>query len=146
MLDKNPILLYNCINSLTQMGGTMEFKFDEHLPIYKQLVEQIKVGILTGTYPCGEKLPSVRDLAILTKVNPNTIQRALLELEEEGLITTKRTSGKFVTDNMKLIQKMKDSQAETLTMKFLDDCHQLGISYQMIFKMLKEKGEKYESN
>ena len=124
----------------------MKFRFDEHLPIYKQLVEQIKFGILTGAYPCGERLPSVRELAILTRVNPNTIQRALSELEDEGLITTKRTSGKFVTDNMKLIQKMKDEQAEMLTIKFLNDCQQLGISQQLILKMIKEKGEKYESN
>ena len=132
MLDKKYILLYNCINQLTQMGGTMKFRFDEHLPIYKQLVEQIKIGILTGAYPCGERLPSVRELAI--------------ELEDEGLITTKRTSGKFVTDDMKLIQKMKDEQAEMLTIKFLNDCQQLGISQQLILKMIKEKGEKYESN
>ena len=121
----------------------MKFRFDEHLPIYKQLVEQIKIGILTGAYPCGERLPSVRELAILTRVNPNTIQRALSELEDEGLITTKRTSGKFVMDDMKLIQKMKDEQAEMLTIKFLNDCQQLGISRQLILKMIKEKGEKY---
>lgn len=124
----------------------MEFKFDDCQPIYKQLIEQIKIGILTGEFPYGERLPSVRELAIVTKVNPNTIQRALVELEEDGLILTKRTSGKFVTDNVAMIQRMKDEQTEMLTSKFLADCYQLGIEYSTILKMIKEKGENYESN
>jgi len=124
----------------------MEFKFDDCQPIYKQLIEQIKIGILTGEFPYGERLPSVRELAVVTKVNPNTIQRALVELEEDGLILTKRTSGKFVTDNVEMIQRMKDEQTEMLTSKFLADCYQLGIEYSTILKMIKEKGENYESN
>ena len=128
------------------MGGIMEFKFDDYQPIYKQLIEQIKIGILTGEFSYGERLPSVRELAILTKVNPNTIQRALTELEEDDLILTKRTSGKFVTDNVEMIQRMKDEQTEMLTSKFLADCYQLGIEYPVILKMIKEKGENYESN
>ena len=124
----------------------MKFKFDDHQPIYKQLVEQIKVGILTGEYPSGERLPSVRDLAMITKVNPNTIQRSLIELENEGFITTKRTSGKFVTEDKIRLQSMKEKQTEMLTTKFLDDCQKLGIEYQEILKMIKKKGENYESN
>lgn len=124
----------------------MEFRFDENLPIYKQLVEMIKVGILTGQYPCGEKLPSVRELAMETRVNPNTIQRALTELEDVGLIHTKRTSGKFVTEDKTLIETIKSEQAESLTGKFLYDCKRLGISKRMILKMIKERGEEYESN
>lgn len=124
----------------------MKFEFDDHQPIYKQLVDQIKVGILTGKYPSGEKLPSVRELAVLTKVNPNTIQRALLELESEGFITTKRTSGKFVTEDIKMLERIKSEQALSMTKKFLIDCQQLGISYQTVLKMIKEKGENYESH
>lgn len=124
----------------------MEFKFDDHQPIYKQLVEQIKVGILTGEYPSGERLPSVRDLSLITKVNPNTIQRSLIELEKEGLLTTRRTSGKFVTEDTIRLQNAKEKQTEMLTKKFLDDCRKLGIEYQEILKMIKKKGENYESN
>lgn len=138
--------MYNCINQLIQMGGTMEFKFDDHQPIYKQLVEQIKIGILTGQYPSGEKLPSVRELAVITKVNPNTIQRALLELENDGLITTRRTSGKFVTEDKAKLQKTQDEQAFMLVDKFLSDCAQLGMKQKDILKIIKEKGETYESN
>lgn len=124
----------------------MEFKFDDDQPIYKQLIEQIKVGILTGEYPSGERLPSVRELAVITKVNPNTIQRSLAELENEGLIITKRTSGKFVTEDKMQLLNMKEKQTEMLTTKFLDDCQKLGIKYQEILKMIKKKGENYESN
>lgn len=124
----------------------MEFKFDDHQPIYKQLVEQIKIGILTGQYPSGEKLPSVRELAVITKVNPNTIQRALLELENDGLITTRRTSGKFVTEDKAKLQKTQDEQAFMLVDKFLSDCAQLGMKQKDILKIIKEKGETYESN
>lgn len=124
----------------------MEFKFDDHQPIYKQLVEQIKVGILTGEYPSGERLPSVRELSLITKVNPNTIQRSLIELEKEGLLTTRRTSGKFVTEDTIRLQNAKEKQTEMLTKKFLDDCRKLGIEYQEILKMIKKKGENYESN
>lgn len=124
----------------------MEFYFDDHQPIYKQLVEQIKIGILTGAYPAGEKLPSVRELAIITKVNPNTIQRALTELEEDDLIMTKRTSGKFVTSDNKKLEKTKMEQADMLIEKFLSDCKRLGMEYQEIIKIMKKKGEKYESN
>ena len=124
----------------------MEFNFDNYQPIYKQLIEQIKIGILTGIYPCGEKLPSVRELALITKVNPNTIQRALTELEDNELIITKRTSGKFVTSNEKKITIMRNEQADKLIEKFLNDSKKLGIEYQEIIKMIVKKGENYESN
>ena len=70
-------------------------------PIYTQLVEQIELMICSGIYPAGSKLPSVRDFAKEAGVNPNTMQRALAKLEEDGLVNTNRTSGKFVTEDRK---------------------------------------------
>ena len=87
----------------------MKFEFDNNIPIYIQLVEQIKTFIISGNLKPGERLPSVRDLALQTKVNPNTMQKALTELEELKLIYTERTNGKFVTNDQKLIDKYRAS-------------------------------------
>ena len=84
-----------------------KFIFSDNIPIYKQLLEQLTEKIIIGTYEPGSKLPSVREFALITGVNPNTVQRALTELEEKSLIITKRTSGKFVTEDKKIINKMK---------------------------------------
>ena len=69
----------------------MKFEFDNNIPIYIQLVEQLKIYIISGKIKPGERLPSVRDLALQTKVNPNTMQKALVELEELNLIYTENT-------------------------------------------------------
>ena len=77
--------------------------FDNNIPIYIQIVEKLKIQIISGEYAPGERLLSVRDLATSLKVNPNTLQRALQELEDAGLIFTERTNGKFVTSDKALI-------------------------------------------
>ena len=87
----------------------MRFDFDNNVPIYIQLVEQLKIYIISGKLNPGDRLPSVRDLALQTKVNPNTMQKALGELEDLKLIYTERTNGKFVTNDQKLIDKYKDN-------------------------------------
>lgn len=81
--------------------------FNNNIPIYVQLIEQLKTYIISGQIKPGEKLPSVRDLALKTKVNPNTMQKALVELEEIDLIYTERTNGKYVTENENTIKKLK---------------------------------------
>ena len=85
----------------------MKFDFDNNVPIYIQLVEQLKIYIISGKINSGERLPSVRELALKTKVNPNTMQKALVELEELKLVYTERTNGKYVTNDQKLIEKYK---------------------------------------
>ena len=87
------------------------FNFQSDRPIYIQLVEQLELYIISGKIPPGERLPSVRDLALTTKVNPNTMQRALAELEDLKLIYTERTNGKYVTTNTKLITKYREKFA-----------------------------------
>ena len=72
----------------------MQWSFSNDLPIYSQLIGQIKVGIVSGVFPPGERLPSVRDLATEAGVNPNTMQRALAELERDGLVYSQRTAGR----------------------------------------------------
>jgi len=90
----------------------MEYIFENDRPIYIQLVEKLKLAIVAGEYPPGERLPSVRDLAIEIKANPNTVQRALVDLEQTGLIYTQRTNGKFVTEDKQLVQKIREELAK----------------------------------
>lgn len=118
----------------------MNWIFDNDRPIYIQLVEQLKIFIVTGAYKCGEKLPSVRELAFETKVNPNTMQKALLELESYGVIYTQRTSGKFVTEDKNLINKLRDEIAKEKLNEFLNVMKRLGYSKEQIVKYLKENG------
>lgn len=116
----------------------MDFTFDNNIPIYIQLLEYIKIYIISGTFKCGEKLPSVRDFAIIFKVNPNTMQKALIELEEQGLIYTERTNGKYVTKDEKIIEKLKDEYALTLAKSYLEGMKRIGFSKADSIKYLKE--------
>jgi len=118
----------------------MEFNFDNNIPIYIQLVEQLKKYIISGKIKNGERIPSVRDLAIKTKVNPNTMQKALSELEEMGLIYTERTNGKFVTDNQKLINKIKNQYRDELSNKYFSNMESIGFTKDEIIDYLKEIG------
>lgn len=119
----------------------MKFVFDDDKPIYKQLVEQLKIMIVNNVYKKGEKLPSVRDFAISIKVNPNTIQRALSELEDDGLIITQRTSGKFVTENEVIIKNLKKSLAHETIEKFLFDIAKLDISTEELIELIRSEGK-----
>ena len=118
----------------------MKFDFDNNIPIYIQLVEQYKIYIISGKLKLGDRLPSVRDLALQTKVNPNTMQKALGELEELGLIYTERTNGKFVTDNKKLIDKYKKQYADELSKKYFLSMESIGFSKSEVIDYLKGLG------
>ena len=118
----------------------MDYIFNNDRPIYIQLVESIRVQIVSGKLTSGERLPSVRELALTAKVNPNTMQKALAELEDEGLIYTERTNGKFVTTNKELIEIVKKQLAEEKVNKYLNDMGNIGISYEEALKYLQELG------
>ncbi len=118
----------------------MEFEFDSKTPIYIQIIEQIKVDIISGKIGAGERLPSVREIAFNLKVNPNTVQKALSDLEETGLIYTERTNGKFVTTDLALIEKYKKEHADRLTQKFLENMKTIGFSSDEVLGYLKEFG------
>ena len=118
----------------------MKFEFDNNIPIYIQLVEQLKIYIISGKIERGERLPSVRELALQTKVNPNTMQKALVELEELKLIYTERTNGKFVTDDQKLIDKYKKEYALELSNKYFMSMESLGFDKTETIDYLKELG------
>ena len=115
----------------------MVFEFDNNIPIYIQLLEYMKIYLISGTFKCGEKLPSVREFAQTFKVNPNTMQKALSELENMNLIYTERTNGKFVTKDSQLIEKLKDEYAITLAKSYFQGMKRIGLGKADSIKYLE---------
>lgn len=115
----------------------MDAVFNNSVPIYLQIVSEIKKQIISGKLIPGERIPSVRELALTYKVNPNTMQKALIELEENGLIKTERTNGKFVTKDENIINKIKNDYADNLTQNYLSEMISLGITKQEIKERIK---------
>ncbi|MDR2537495.1 MAG: GntR family transcriptional regulator [Treponema sp.] len=104
------------------------FNFQATTPIYTQLMDEIKGQIVSGRLAAGARIDSIRDLAAFYMVNPNTVQRALLELEREGLLSTQRASGKFVTEDENMIRELRSKLAEEQINKLLDAMKTLGFS------------------
>lgn len=112
-------------------------EFQSNTPIYLQLIDMIKLQIISGQLQPGEKLPSVRDLAMQYGVNPNTMQKALSELEWEKLVYTVRTTGRYVTEDADLIQKLRKELAEMRIGEFFTELHKLGYSKAEIRQLLE---------
>ena len=119
----------------------MDWRFQADAPIYTQLIAQIKRGIVTGAFPAGGRLPSVRDLATEAGVNPNTMQRALAELERSGLVYSQRTAGRFVTEDGEIIRAAKESLAREHIKRFLAAMADLGYSREEIVSLLGREEE-----
>ena len=117
----------------------MEWSFRSDLPIYSQLVEQIKLSIVSGAFSPGERLCSVRDMAMEAGVNPNTMQRALQELEREGMVFSQRTSGRFVTEDGAVIETAKKSFAGERISAFLGSMQKLGYTGEEIVSLIAER-------
>ena len=124
----------------------MPWELDNDRPIYLQLMERIQQDIVSGVYKAGDKLPSVRDLAIDAAVNPNTMQKALSELERSGLIYSQRTSGRFITEDKELIHQMKKGLAAAEVSAFVAHMKQLGITPEEIRQLLAETIEEEENH
>ena len=114
----------------------MSEQFDAGRPIYAQLVERLKAKILAGTYPPGGHLDSVRDMAAAAGVNPNTMQRALAQLETEGLVRTERTAGRYVTEDTMLIEQLRAATAEKFAADFLEKMKGIGYSPAQVAELL----------
>ena len=114
-------------------------RFDTSRPIYAQIVERLKAKILAGVYPPGGHLDSVRDLAAAAGVNPNTMQRALTELERDGLVYSQRTAGRFVTEDQSMIDAAKRGLAERHIQDFLAAMGQLGYKREEIVALLRQE-------
>lgn len=119
-------------------------------PIYLQLVEQLKLAIVSGVYPPGSRMPTVRELAADASVNANTMQRALAELENSGLVITQRTSGRCVTEDGDIIKQTKQSIAREVIEEFMSKMKSLGISgaqtLELVGYAVADAAEKHETN
>ena len=116
----------------------MTWVFENDQPIYTQLVDQIKFAIVSGELPPGARMPAVRELSLEAGVNPNTMQRALQELEREGLVFSQRTAGRFVTEDITVIDEIKKTLATGQIESFLKAMQELGYDRQGIIDLLKE--------
>ncbi len=116
-----------------------DWHFSNDKPIYSQIIEQIKQLIVSGGFSPGDKLPSVRELAQTACVNPNTMQKAMSELEKDGLLYTLRSSGRFITDDEALIKKIKNELAEAEIENFMQGMSKLGFSVEETINLISEK-------
>lgn len=116
----------------------MKYDFDPNLPIYIQVMDEIKKKIFNGYYGLGSKIDSVRDLALEYGVNPNTIQKALSELERENLLYSKRSTGRFVSEDEELIGRLKTEIVVKKIKIFVNEMDELGYKKDDIINLIKE--------
>ena len=116
----------------------MKAEFNNNQPIYQQIIDRVLLSIAKGELTPGEKMKSVRDLAIELKVNPNTMQKALAKLEDMGYLYTERTSGRFVTQDIQQIEKLKTRLPTQITTNYIAEMQACGISLDGIVKYFNE--------
>lgn len=119
----------------------MPWNLNSDRPIFIQIIEKIQMDIISGLYRPGDKLPSVRELAQEASVNPNTMQKALSELERTGLVYSQRTSGRFITEDMTMIEKLKSELAKEMVTQFLENMLKLGFQKEDAISLLSELTE-----
>jgi len=120
-------------------------QFVSALPIYLQIIQDIKQRIVSGEWQPKMRVPPVRELSVSLGVNPNTAQRALAELEREGLLRTERTSGRFITDDEELIGRVRGEMAEAYADEFLLRMSKIGFRQGETLKFLKQNNERGET-
>lgn len=119
----------------------MAWSFSPHAPVYYQIAERIRKRILSGEFSPGDQIPSVRQYATEATVNPNTVQRALSELESTGLIESRGTLGRFVTEKTEIIEKCREDEARRLIGEFLNEAYRLHIPKADLIDMINADGQ-----
>lgn len=122
----------------------MPWNFDNSIPIYLQIIQEMKRRIIRKELVPGERLASVRDLAKEAGVNPNTMQKALSELEVEGLLETERTTGRFVTSDQKLIASLREAYLKERLQPFLAELQSLGLSEEELMTLIRSQYKEAE--
>ena len=122
----------------------MKWDFKSGEPIYQQIMRVLRTQIASGEYPPGCRFPAVRELALEAGVNPNTMQRALAELEREGLLETVRTTGKFVTEDQELISRMRSELAADSIRALIGNLKNLGLTEDQILKEVEHSLKEME--
>lgn len=123
----------------------MPWSLDSNRPIYLQLQEELELRIVTGQYPSGTQLPGVRVLAQEASVNPNTMQKALQELERAGLVFAQRTSGRFVTEDTEMIEDLRRRLAMEQAAAFLEGMKKLGLSKEEALALVADAEKEEET-
>lgn len=119
----------------------MQWNLDDSRPIWPQIKEKLMKDIVSGVYPPGESFPTVRDLAEQAKVNRNTMQRALSELENEGLVVTNRTAGRTVTTDEELLKETRKKLARTQVKGIVNEMKQLGFDTEELIELIRSEAE-----
>ena len=114
-------------------------EYNNNLPIYLQVINQIKKDMIQGRLPMGEKLPSTRELAVQYQINPNTAVRVYKEMEQSGMCFTKRGLGTFVTENVEVITKMKEEMAGELLENFVQEMQDLGFTKEELITIIEKR-------
>lgn len=122
----------------------MVWNFSDDLPIYQQIMDIVKRQIATGEWKPGEKLPSVREMALGAGVNPNTMQKALSEMEREGFLYSQRTAGRFVTEDKAIIKGLQEGLVVECVDAFLKNMQELGFSIDEIIELIRKEEKKEE--
>ena len=123
----------------------MGWSFQNDLPIYTQLVDAIKFSIVSGELLPGARMSTVRDLALEAGVNPNTMQRALQQLEREGLVYSQRSSGRFVTEDVSAIDRARSALAAEYVRRYRDSMRSLGFTEEEMRALLSSSGEEEDN-
>jgi GntR family transcriptional regulator len=129
-------------SNLLRRGTPLGLKFDHNRPIYIQLMEYLYGQICRSEMKPGEKLPSVRELAVKVGVNPNTVSRTYMEMERTHIVVTKRGQGTFVTEDAKTIQALRKTIADQQIDDFIVMMNQVGLSNEEISQLMLEKLKK----
>ncbi len=116
----------------------MAWTFSSDRPVYLQIAERITKSVLSAEFRPGEQLPTVRQLAMHAAVNPNTVQRAYQELENDGIIIVKGTLGRFVTDDTEIIERNRKKLAKYLVTEFCNNFGELSLPLSQAIEMIKE--------
>ena len=119
----------------------MKWNITADRPVYLQLIEQLELAIVAGEYRAGARLPGVREMAAGAAENPNTMQRALAQMEEQGLLYTQRTAGRFVTEDVSVIRQARQRLAVQQAEQFLAAMHRLNFSKEEISALLEQVRE-----
>ncbi|MEG1687078.1 MAG: GntR family transcriptional regulator [Angelakisella sp.] len=124
----------------------MNWSFGNDRPIYLQVMEQLKLGIISGELPAGSRLPAVREMAAEAAINPNTMQKALSELEREGLLYAQRTNGRFVTEDSELLRQLRYRLARDKLVTLISQMQRLGYPREELATMIQKIFEEDSEN
>ena len=134
-------MVYYCISTIVQKGGEtrMIWKLDHKTPVFLQLASHLRNEILAGKYAADEQIPSVRVLAAQASVNPNTMQKALLSLEEEGLLYTRGTLGRFVTSDVDALEGARERMKREAVQSMLSAIREMGITKEELIQYIQKE-------